>query len=90
MVKTRLFKTRVKEMLQKYEEGIPIQELIKEYGISQSTFYNWKARYGNTSQGNIQELERLKVDNERLKKMFVDLSLENLSLKSKLEKYKVE
>ena len=86
MVKRRFNKNQIQNILQKYEEGKSIQQLIKEYDISLATFYNWKAKYGSDSSFNSQELMKLKEDNERLKRMFADLSLENLSLKAQLGK----
>lgn len=86
MVKRRFNKIQIKEILQKYEDGIPIQQIMEECGISQATFYNWKAKYGRDSFNSSQELLKLKEDNERLKRMFADLSLENLSLRTELEK----
>lgn len=90
MAKTRFLKSKVKKILQKYEDGVPIQEIIKEYGISQATFYNWKARYGNSSPGLEKEIDKLREENERLKQLFVDLSLENISLKTKLNKNNIK
>ena len=87
MVKRRFNKTQILKVLQKYEEGMSINHIIEEYGISQATFYNWKAKYSRSSSNYLQELNKLREDNERLKRMFADLSLENLSLKSQLKKH---
>ena len=87
MVKRRFNKAQILKVLQKYEDGMPINRIIDEYGISQATFYNWKAKYSRSSTNYIQELNKLREDNERLKRMFADLSLENLSLKSQLKKH---
>jgi putative transposase len=87
MVKRRFNKVQILRVLQKYEDGMPINRIIEEYGISQATFYNWKAKYSRSSFNYIQELNKLREDNERLKRMFADLSLENLSLKSQLKKH---
>lgn len=86
MVKTRFNKIQIQNILQKSEDGMPIQQIIEEYGISQATFYNWKSKYGRATPDDIHELKKLKEDNERLKRMFADLSLENLSLKTQLKK----
>ncbi len=86
MVKRRFNKIQIQKILQEYEEGAPIHQLIEENGISQATFYNWKAKYGRVSFDSSQELIKLKEDNERLKRMFADLSLENLALKTQLER----
>lgn len=88
MVKRRFNKDQIQKILKRYEDGVSIRNLIEEYGISLATFYNWKAKHGQSSSNNTQELIKLREDNERLKHMFADLSLENLTLKAQLEKLK--
>lgn len=87
MVKRRFNKAQIIRILQKHEDGMPIHRIVEEYGISQATFYNWKAKYSRSSSNYMQELNKLKEDNERLKRMFADLSLENLSLKAQLKRH---
>lgn len=87
MSRRRFTKNQILQVLQKYEDGIPIPKLIEEYKISQATFYNWKAKYGRTASSDPHELKKLKEDNERLKRMFADISLENQKLKTQLSKY---
>lgn len=88
MLKRRYNKSEIHKVLEEYEEGKSIQSIIKEYGISQATFYNWKAKYGTSSSNDISYLNKLKEENDRLKRMYADLSLENLILKGQLEKRK--
>ena len=87
MVKRRFNKTQILKVLEEYDNGTQIQSIIKEYDISQATFYNWRAKYTRFATYSTQELKKLREDNERLKRMFADLSLENLSLKAQLEKH---
>lgn len=86
MSKKRFQESEIQKILQEQKDGTPIQQIIKTYGISQATFYNWKAKYGRLSSNDIQKLNKLKEDHDRLKRMFADLSLENLSLKAELNK----
>lgn len=86
MIKRRFKKSEIQKVLQEYNNGMTIQSIIKEYGISQATFYNWKAKYGSLSPNDSLNLIRLKEENDRLKRMYADLSLENLMLKWQLEK----
>jgi len=86
MIKRRFKKSEIQKVLQVYNNGMTIQSIIKEYGISQATFYNWKAKYGSLSSNDSLNLIRLKEENDRLKRMYADLSLENLMLKWQLEK----
>jgi len=86
MVKSRFKESEIHKILQQYEDGVPVHQIIEEYGISQATFYNWRAKYGSDSSKDMLQLNKLKEDNERLKRMFADLSLENMRLKAQLKK----
>jgi len=84
MTRRRFNKHQIRQVLEKYGQGAPIHELIEEYQISQATFYNWKAKYGHSLSSNPEEIQRLIEDNERLKRMFAEISLENMKLKTRL------
>lgn len=86
MVKRRFNKSEIHKILQQYEDGKSIQQILEEQGISQATFYNWKAKYGSFSSNDMLNLNKLKEENDRLKRMYADLSLENLALRTQLEK----
>ncbi|RIH65684.1 hypothetical protein D1164_08480 [Mariniphaga sediminis] len=86
MARKRFKESEIQKILQEHRDGTPIHEIIKIYGISQATFYNWKAKYGSLSSADILKLNKLREDHDRLKRMFADLSLENLSLKAQLRK----
>lgn len=88
MAKARYTKTEILKILQEYKDGASIKYIVEKFGICQATFYNWKAKYGRLSTSDISELNKLKEDNERLKRMFADLSLENMTLKAKLKELK--
>lgn len=86
MAKKRFKEIEIKQILREYDNGTSIPEIIATYGISQATFYNWKAKYTSFSSNDLLKLNKLKEENDRLKRMYADLSLENLSLKAQLEK----
>lgn len=86
MTRRRFKEPEIRKILQEYDDGTPIQKIVEEYGISQATFYNWKAKYRSQLLFDIQHINKIKEDNERLKRMFAELSLENLSLKAQLKK----
>lgn len=88
MAKKRFSESQIYRILQENENGTPIPLLIKKYGISQATIYNWRVKYGGMNISEIQRINELEEENDRLKRMFADLSLENLILKGKLEKSK--
>jgi putative transposase len=86
MIKRRFKKSEIQKVLQEYKNGMSIPDIIKQYGISQATFYNWRAKYSDNSSNDSLNLMKLKEENDRLKRMYADLSLENLMLKWQLEK----
>ena len=61
-------------------------EVCREYGISDATYYNWKAKYGGMEVSDIRRLKELEEENGRLKRMFADLSLKHEALKDIVEK----
>lgn len=88
MTKKRFAESQIYRILQENENGTTIPMLIKKYGISQATIYNWRVKYGGINMSEIHRLTELEEENDRLKRMFANLSLENLILRSKLENSK--
>lgn len=86
MTKKRYQEEEIQKILEEYKNGTSIQRIITKYGISQATFYNWRAKYGSLSAEDMVQFNKLKDDNEKLKRMFADLTLENLALKAKIKK----
>jgi putative transposase len=86
MKRTRFKETQIVSILKKNEAGIKVADICREHGISEPTFYNWKAKYGGVSVKEVKRLRELEEENARLKKMFADLSLENYALKDLIAK----
>lgn len=86
MSRKRYQEEEIQKILEEYKNGNSIQRIIAKYGISQATFYNWRAKYGSLSAEDMVLFNKLKDDNEKLKRMFADLTLENLALKAKIKK----
>ena len=61
-------------------------ELCRQNGISEATFYNWKAKYGGMAVSDVQKLKRLEEENAKLKRVVADLTLDNVVLKDLLSK----
>jgi len=86
MKKKRFTQTQIVKILKEAESGVPLPELARKHGISQSTYYNWKAKYGGMDSSELSRLKELEAENRKLKEMFAELSLENRVLKDVLEK----
>jgi putative transposase len=65
---------------------VKVSELVRKHGISEATFYNWKAKYGGLDVSQLRRLKELEGENARLKKMFAELSLAHHALQDAVEK----
>jgi len=63
--------------LKEAEAGIAVIELCRKYGISDQTYYNWKAKYGGMTVSDAKKLKQLEDENRRLKHLVADLTLDN-------------
>jgi len=86
MRKSRFRETQIVKILKEVEGGRNVKEICREYGISETTYYNWKAKYGGMEASDIKRLKELEEENRRLKQMFADISLQNRILKDVIEK----
>lgn len=68
MKKTRFTETQIVSTLKRQEAGIPTKEISRELGISETTFYNWKSKYGGMEASDVKRLKDLEEENARLKK----------------------
>ncbi|OOF07955.1 transposase [Salinivibrio sp. PR5] len=86
MKKSRYTETQIVNILKEVEAGRKVNEVCREYGISDATYYNWKSKYGGMEASDVKRLKELEDENRRLKQMFADLSLEHRIVKDILEK----
>ena len=86
MKKSRYSETQIVKVLKKVETGKLVKDVYREYGISDTTYYNWKAKYGGMEASDVKRLKELETENQRLKKVYADLSLEHRILKDIVEK----
>jgi len=85
MKRKRYSKQAIIRFLKEGEAGVPVTELCRQHGFSQSAFYKWKAKYSGMDAAALRRLKELETENHRLKQMYADLSLENRVLKDILE-----
>jgi putative transposase len=86
MKKTRFSETQIVSILKRHEAGEKTSDLCREIGISDATFYNWKARYGGMEVNEVRRTKELEIENARLKKMYAELSLVHEALKDVVSK----
>jgi len=86
MKKSRYSENKIVKILKEVEAGKLVKDVCREYGISDATYYNWKAKYGGMESSDIKRLKDLEDENRRLKHMYAELSLDHKILKDIVEK----
>ncbi len=86
MKQSKFSETQIVNILKEAETGIPVGELGRKYGFSQSAFYKRKAKYSGMDTSALKRLKELEVENRRLKHMYANLSLEYQALKDIVQK----
>lgn len=86
MKKNKFSETQILDALKKQEAGVKVSDICREIGISEPTFYNWKAKYAGMTASDIKRLKELEEENARLKRMYADLSLDHQILKDVVSK----
>jgi len=86
MKKTRFTEAQIVSILNRQEVGKSVKELCREHGISDATFYNWKAKYGGMAVSDVKKIKDLEDENSRLKRIVANLTLENDAIRHVLEK----
>ena len=86
MTKSGYTEIQIVKILKEVEAGKLVKDVCREYGISDATYYNWKAKYGGMEASDIKRLKDLESENQRLKNMYAELSLEHRILKDIVEK----
>ena len=72
--------------LRQVENGAKVPEVCRKLGVSEQTFYRWKAAYGGLGVSELRELRQLRDENNRLKRLVADLSLDKHILQEVLSK----
>lgn len=85
-MRRKFTESQIVSALKKQESGIAVKDISRELGISEATFYNWKAKYGGMETTDVARLRELEKENAELKKMFAEMSLENRAMKNLIEK----
>ena len=73
-------------VLKEGDAGAKTKDLCRKHGISEATFYNWKAKYGGMTVSEARRLRELEAENARLKKLLAEAELDKAALKDLLNR----
>lgn len=72
--------------LHQADMGHSVEEVCRQIGISQATFYNWRKKYAGVGVSELRRLKQLEQENKKLKQMVADLSLDKVMLQDVIKK----
>ena len=83
-MRKRFSEEQIIGVLREAEAGAKVAELLRKHGISEATFYNWRAKYGGMTVSEAKRLKELELENARLKRLLADAELDKAALKDLL------
>ena len=83
---SRFSEEQIIGILREHEAGAKTPELCRRHGMSDASFYKWKAKYGGLEVSEARRLKSLEDENRRLKKLLAEAMLDNAALKDILGK----
>ena len=80
MKRKRYSVEQITAAVKQHEMGTKVPDICRKLGIAEGTFYRWKKDYGGLEPSQVRELKQLREENERLKDLVADLSLDKAML----------
>ena len=86
MARKRYTEEQIIGVLNEAEAGAKTGELCRKHGVSEATFYKWKAKYAGLTLSELNRLRSLEDENRRLKQIVAQQALDSWALKELLAK----
>lgn len=86
MRSSRFTEEQIIAIIQEYASGAKVRDLCRTHGMSDATFYKWKAKYSGMQVSEVKRLRDLESENNKLKKLLAETMLDNAGLKGLLAK----
>jgi putative transposase len=85
-MKKRFTEAQIAFALRQAASGTPVAEIVRKMGITEQTFYRWKKQFAGLGVAEIRRLKQLEEENQRLKRLVADLTLDKQMLQDVLSK----
>lgn len=86
MKRSRFTQEQIIQVLQEVQAGGTARDICRRHGVSEQTFYRWKAKYGDLRKSDVRRLRQLEEENRKLKQLLAEATLDNQALKELLAK----
>ena len=75
MRKSRFTTEQIIKVLQVWDAGAKVSELVRQHGVTEQTLYRWKKKYGGMQVNDARRLKGLEEENRQLKRIVADQAL---------------
>ena len=86
MKKSKFTDAQIAFILQQADQGSSVKEVCRKAGIAEATFYNWRKKYAGLMPTEMKRLKQLEEENNNLKKIVADLSLDKAMLQDVIKR----
>ncbi len=86
MKRSKFTASQIIAILKEAEAGMRVQDLCRTHGMSDATFYKWRAKFGGMDASMMKRMKELEEENRRLKKMYAEERLKAEIATEALEK----
>ncbi len=86
MKQSKFTESQIVAAIKKQESGIPTREVCRDLGISDATFYNWKAKYAGMEVSDVKKMKEMEAELSQYKRIVAELTFENRAMKGLIEK----
>ena len=86
MKQSKFSESQIVSAIKKQQAGTPAKEICRELGISEATFYKWKAKYGGMEVSEVKRVKELESQLSAYKRMYAAVSFECQALKNVIAK----
>ncbi len=86
MKKSRFTEEQIAFALKQAELGTKVEEVCRKLGISDARFSRWRQKNGGLGPAALRRLRQLEEENNKLKRLVADLSLDKAMLQDVLSK----